>query len=60
MPDEAARLAKILAHDEALRLRRALPSVPTRPVAAAAGPAWVVHTAGNGRDLPGEAVRRAG
>ena len=33
---------------------------PVRPVIAAAGPAWVVHSAGNGRDLPGEVVRRAG
>ena len=57
----AAGSSGSLALDEELRLRAAQRSAP-RPVARPLGaaPAWVVHTAGDGHDLPGRggAVRR--
>jgi hypothetical protein len=63
-PDVAARLTSTIAEDQRLRSSRLLVarrprSTPT-PAAATAGPAWVVHTADNGTDLPGRAVRSAG
>jgi hypothetical protein len=54
-PEDAGWVLQMLAHDEQLRLARSTPSAP-----AAAGPAWVVHTAHNGSSLPGDVVRTAG
>jgi hypothetical protein len=45
--------------DERLRGARAVP-VGERRLLVTAGPAWTVHTAGNGTTLPGRAVRSAG
>jgi Zn-dependent metalloprotease len=55
-PEEAARVERLLAHDDGIRLRRTMVTAAT----AVAGPDWVVHTAGNGSALPGEVVRTAG
>lgn len=52
-PEEAAWVERMLAHDDAVRLGRS-----TFAGVAAAGPAWVVHTARNGSGLPGDVVRR--
>ncbi|GEP39672.1 hypothetical protein NPS01_33350 [Nocardioides psychrotolerans] len=60
VPEEADRWRRLLAIDEDLRLRRAQAPGVRRGVAVARGPAWVVHTAGTGTDLPGEVARRAG
>ncbi len=49
-----------LALDEQLRAERAAGPAGRTPVLPATGPAWVVHTADNGTDLPGEPVRSAG
>lgn len=52
-----------LAIDEALRTRRATAArgpEAERGVAGSAPPAWVVHTASNGSELPGTPVRSAG
>ncbi|MCW2850941.1 MAG: peptidase thermolysin [Nocardioides sp.] len=65
-PDLAARWEGTLAEDERLRSSRLL--VAGRPAgrqartsaAAAGGAAWVVHTAANGTDLPGDVVRSPG
>lgn len=60
VPEEAERWHRLLAIDEDLRLRRAQAPGLRRGVASARGPAWVVHTAGNGTDLPGVVARAAG
>ncbi len=49
-----------LAVDERMRTGRLAPPAPPRALAAPAGPAWTVHTAGNGSELPGTPVRSAG
>jgi hypothetical protein len=54
-PEEAAWVEEMLAHDDGVRLQRT-----TVTAAAPTGPAWVVHTAGNGSTLPGDVVRSAG
>ncbi|WP_134739858.1 protealysin inhibitor emfourin [Nocardioides sp. 503] len=65
-PDVAARWEGTLAEDDRLRSSRLLlagrPAPgPARTSTTAVGePAWVVHTAGNGTDLPGAVVRAAG
>jgi Zn-dependent metalloprotease len=66
-PEEAAWVERMLAHDDGIRLRRtaaptgATPAAtPAATTAATKGPAWVVHTAGNGSELPGDLVRSAG
>ncbi|MCD4526538.1 protealysin inhibitor emfourin [Nocardioides sp. cx-173] len=61
-PDLGERwAAATLAEDERLRSQRLLRVGAPRPgEAAAGGPAWVVHTAGNETSLPGEVVRSAG
>ena len=60
-PEEAQRWHRLLAIDEDLRLQRAARTPDVRRGAAAAGgPAWVVHTADGGTDLPGRVARRAG
>jgi hypothetical protein len=51
--------ATLVAHDEALRASRAAGPVPA-PQMATAAPGWVVHTARNGSQLPGDVVRSAG
>jgi hypothetical protein len=55
-PELAAVLERSIAHDEELRLLRQGP----RTVTLAAGPAWTVHDAEGGTDLPGRPVRSAG
>ena len=59
VPEEAERWHRLLALDDDLRLQRSNAPV-RRGVASVRGPAWVVHTAGNATDLPGEVSRRAG
>jgi hypothetical protein len=63
-PDDAAWVEETLAHDAALRLTRGAPTTApsevSAAVAAAAGDAWVVHTAHNTSRLPGDVVRRPG
>jgi hypothetical protein len=54
-PEEADWVERMLAHDDGVRLQRGAP-----PAAATKGAAWVVHTAHNGSELPGELVRSAG
>jgi hypothetical protein len=54
-PEEAEWVERMLAHDDDVRLRRAMVSTAPAP-----GPAWVVHTAANGSELPGDVVRTAG
>ena len=54
-PEEADWVLQMLAHDDGVRLQRSV----VRP-AAAAGPDWLVHSAGNGSSLPGELVRSPG
>jgi Zn-dependent metalloprotease len=54
-PEEAERLERMLAHDDGVRLQRT-----TRTASVAEGPDWVVHTARNGSELPGDVVRTAG
>jgi len=54
-PEEAERIARMLGHDDGVRLLRT-----TVTAAATRGPAWVVHTAHNGSTLPGDLVRSAG
>ncbi|WP_193609734.1 protealysin inhibitor emfourin [Nocardioides lijunqiniae] len=66
-PDVAARWEGTLAVDERLRSARLMASgrMAAGPstgstASTAAGGAWVVHTAGNGTDLPGDVVRSPG
>jgi thermolysin metallopeptidase-like protein/emfourin len=54
-PERAAWVEEMLAHDDDIRLQRT-----ALATAAAAGPAWQVHTARNGSGLPGDLVRSAG
>ncbi len=54
-PEDATWIEWMLAHDDAVRLQRTV----VRP-AVAAGPAWVVHTARNESELPGDLVRSPG
>ena len=55
LPERAAWVEEMLAHDDGLRLQRTLAGA-----AAATGPAWQVHTARNGSTLPGDLVRSPG
>ena len=57
--DAADTSRATLARDQALRAGRATVA-PAAPPTAAAGAAWVVHTAHNGSTLPGDVVRSAG
>jgi hypothetical protein len=58
---EAAEQCRLtLARDQELRAGRVAPTAKTAPEGAAAGAAWVVHTAKNGSTLPGDVVRSAG
>jgi hypothetical protein len=54
-PEQAAALEEMLAHDDGVRLRRTLVASSL-----ATGPAWEVHTARNGSELPGALVRGPG
>jgi hypothetical protein len=56
-PELAARLELSIARDEELRRLR---QGTRRPAALAAGPAWTIHDAKGGTDLPGRPVRSAG
>jgi Thermolysin metallopeptidase, alpha-helical domain/Thermolysin metallopeptidase, catalytic domain len=59
-PDEAEQCRTHLAQDEAFRAARAAARPPQSPPAATDEPAWSVHTANQGTQLPGDVVRRAG
>jgi len=54
-PERAAWIEEMLAHDDGVRLLRTVAGAT-----AATGPAWVVHTARNGSELPGDVVRSPG
>jgi len=58
--DLADRCRGTLAVDERMRTARLGPRTPPTSVVPPTGPAWTVHTAGNGPTLPGTAVRSAG
>jgi hypothetical protein len=59
-PHDGHRWERLLQIDGALRLRRATAPVTSLLPRATTGPAWVVHTADNGSELPGRVVRSAG
>ncbi|MBJ7357675.1 M4 family metallopeptidase [Nocardioides sp.] len=56
-PERAAELERMLAADEEIRLLR---QGPPRRAALVAGPAWTVHDAEGGTELPGRPARSAG
>jgi hypothetical protein len=58
-PDDAERFERFLVVDDQMRLVRGASTAVSEAVAAA-GSAWVVHSAGNGSQLPGEVVRSEG
>ncbi len=57
--DEDHPCHRTLAIDQRLRTGRATVAPPAEPAQEGA-PAWTIHTAGNGSDLPGTPVRAAG